>query len=263
MENIIEGIERTFFDEPLTDLAIDYLDIGLDVVTDSEIIEVIPVVKTFVSLYKGTMSIKERFFAKKLMIFASEIYNGNVPESEINKRKEAIKNNEYWIKKEIEEIVIFLDRFDFSYKAKIFAKLYVAFIKNIICSEKYLNMLPIIDKWQKNDNGLLQILYREYKNKTLNISYGGRDYFYFIDSASKQRLESLGVLKIKREVINLLIEFDGILEEEEMEEIIEKGEYSLEETYELNYEGIILAEIINEGKAITKFDEKYFNLTSI
>ncbi len=86
MENIIDEIEKTIFDEPLADLAIDYLDIGLDMVLDSEIIKAIPVVKTFVSLYKGTMSIKERFFAKKLMIFANEIYSGQVSEEEIQKK---------------------------------------------------------------------------------------------------------------------------------------------------------------------------------
>ncbi len=263
MENIIEAIEKTIFDEPLADLAIDYLDIGLDMITDSDIIEAIPVVKTFVSLYKGTMSIKERFFAKKLMIFASEIYNGNVPENEIIRRKEAIENNEKWIRKEIEEIAIFLDRFDFEYKAKILAKLYVAFLKNIICAEKYLNMLSIIDKWQKSDNDLLKTIYKKYKSKTLNIANGERDYVILIDKASQQRLESLGVLNIKREVINLLNKFEGLLDDKEIEEIMKNGEYSLEETYELNYEGIILAEILSEGKVITKFDEKYFNLSSM
>lgn len=263
MKNIIEKIEKTIFDEPIADLTIDYLDIGLDMITDSEIIEAIPVVKTFVSLYKGTMSIKERFFAKKLLIFAYEIYNGNVSENEIARRKDAIINNENWVRKEIEEIVIFLDRFDFSYKSQIFAKLYVAFLNNIISADKYLNMLPIIDKWQKNDNDLLQIIYREYKNKTLNIAKGERDYVLLIDHASKQRLESLGILNVKREVINLLNKFEGLLDEKEIEEIIDNGEYSLEETYELNYEGIILAEILYEGKVITGFSENYFNLSSI
>lgn len=263
MENIIEEMGKTIFDEPMTDLAIDYLDIGLDLITDSAIIEVIPVVKTFVSLYKGTMSIKERFFAKKLMIFASEIYKGDIPENEIIKRKEAIKNNEPWIKKEVEEIAIFLDRFDYGYKAQIFAKLYIAFLNNVICAEKYLNMLSIVDRWQKYDNDLLQLIYREYKNKSLNISKGERDYVILIDSASKQRLETLGILSIKREVINLLNEFGDFYREDALKEVIKNGEYSLEETYELNYEGIILAEILNEGKVITNFDDKYFNLSSI
>ncbi len=178
------------------------------------------------------------------------------------KKKIAIENHEKWVKKEIEEIAVFLDRFDFAYKDQILAKLYIGFINNRISSDKYLNMLPIIDKWQKYDNGLLEKIYTENKNGTLNISYGERDYVIMIDNASKQRLESLGVLKVKREVVNLLNVFEG-LSNDEIEEIIEDSEYCLQETFELNYEGIILAEILFEGKMLHEFNENCFNLSSI
>ncbi|MFQ9516031.1 MAG: hypothetical protein ACLRZ9_09410 [Eubacterium sp.] len=263
MSDLVSEIEKSFFDKPITDLTIDYMDIGLDMITNSKIIENIPVVKTFVDMVKTGMSIKDKFLAKKLMIFAAQIYNGDIPDEEIEKRRKAIINQEKWVKKEVEEIIVFLDKFDFSYKALMMGKLYVSFVNGIISSDKYLNMLAIIDKWQKYDSDTLETIYKAYKNKTLNIANGERDYVVLIDNASKQRLESLGILNIKREVINLLKKFDDFLDNEDMEEIIENGEYTLEETYGLNYEGIILAEILNEGKVITKFDEEYFNLTSI
>lgn len=263
MENIIEEIEKTIFDEPLTDLAIDYLDIGLDMITNSEIVEAIPIVKTFVSLYKGTMSIKERFFAKKLIIFVSEIHSGNVSEEEIQIRQKAIKNKEKWVKKEIEEITIFLDRFDFAYKSKLLAKLYIAFLNKKISADKYLNMLPIIDKWQDYDKSLLETLYKENKKGTLNISNGERDYVILIDNASRQRLESLGVIKTKMEVIDLLNKYEDVLDEEEIQEIISDSQFCLEKKIEFNYEGIILADILFEGKVVHEFDERYFNLSSI
>lgn len=262
MEDLFTEIEKSFFDEPVVDLAIDYLDIGLDMITNSEIIEAIPVVKTFVSLHKGVMSIKERVFAKKLLVFASEINSGQVSNTALSERRIAIGNNEKWIKKEIEEITVFLDRFDFVYKSSILAKLYIAFINEKISSDKYLNMLPIIDRWQKYDNSLLERIYKEQKNGTLNISHGERNYVIMIDVASKQRLESLGILKIKREVVSLLNEFEG-LSDEDIDEILEEGEYCLQETFELNYEGIILAEILFEGKVLHDFDENYFNLSSM
>ncbi len=262
MENLITEMEKSFFDEPVVDLAIDYLDIGLDMITNSEIIDAIPVVKTFVSLNKGMMSIKERIFAKKLLVFISEINSGQVSSEALIKRKIAIKKGEKWIKKEIEEIAVFLDRFDFVYKASILAKLYIALINEKISSDKYLNMLPVIDKWQKYDNNLLERIYTEYKKGTLNISYGERNYVIMIDAASRQRLESLGVLKIKREVINLLNKFEG-LSDEDIEEILQDGEYCLQETFELNYEGTILAEILFEGKVLHEFNKNYFNLSSM
>ena len=55
MENLITEMEKSFFDEPVVDLAIDYLDIGLDMITNSEIIDAIPVVKTFVSLISSLL----------------------------------------------------------------------------------------------------------------------------------------------------------------------------------------------------------------
>lgn len=266
MKNIASEIEKTLFDKPLEDmkeLSVEYLDVLLDVVTDSEIIEAIPVVKTFVSLYNGVISVRECFFAKKLMAFAKEIHSGNVSEEELVKRKKAIENKESWIRKEIEQIVVFLDRFDFAYKSILLAKLYVALINKKISSDKYLNMLPIIDKWQQYDNGLLEKIYDENRKGTLNISNGARDYVILIDSASRERLVSLGILKVKREVVSLLNKFEGLLDDDEIEEILEDGEFCLEETYELNYEGIILAEILFEGKVIHEFDENYFNLSSI
>lgn len=261
MDNLIENLEKNFFDAPLSDLAIDYLDIGLDMITNSEIMESIPVVKTFVLLHKEVMSIKERFFAKKLLIFAHEINSGQVLEEEIKKRKTALENGEKWIKKEIEEIAIFLDRLDFAYKAKMLATLYIGFINKKISSNKYVNILQIIDKWQKYDNDLLEKIYMENKKGTLNNR--GRDYVIMIDSASQQRLEALGILKVKRKVINLLNEFDKLLNNDEINEILEEGEFCLDETYELNYEGIILAEILFEGKIIHDFNDNYFNLSSL
>ena len=53
------------------------------------------------------MTIKERSFAKKVMLFASHIHSGNVSLKEIEKRREAINNNEKWIEKEMEQIIVF------------------------------------------------------------------------------------------------------------------------------------------------------------
>lgn len=244
MENIIGEIEKTIFDEPLTDLAIDYLDIGLDMILDSEIIEAIPVVKTFVSLYKGTMSIKERFFAKKLMIFASEIYSGQVSEEEIQKRKIAIENNEKWVKKEIEDIAIFLDRFDFAYKAKLLAKLYILFLNKKIGLDRYINMISIIDKWQKYDNDLLEKLYIGYKEGNITGFMGGKHNAKTNYDGSMERLEALGILTIHYKVIDLVNELGSKFEVDDIKQIYGNCLYNLKRTLKLNYEGFILAEIL-------------------
>lgn len=262
MSKLISELKKSFFEKPIADLTVDYLDIGLDMITDSIILDNIPVVKSFVAFFKAGMSLKERHFAKKLANFVKQIHEGNIPESEFQKRKNAINNHEKWVEKEIEEIVIFLDRFDFSYKALMLAKLYVALINGVISSDKYLNMLPIIDKWQKYDSNTLKTIYNEHKKTTLNMEYGNRDYVISIDLASKQRLESLGVIGITREVKDLLKEF-GEIDEKDIEEIKEEGQYCLDERYKLTYEGVILAEILFEDKVLTKFNKDYFNVSYI
>ena len=252
MDNIVKRIEETIFDTPIEDLTIDYLELGLDAVTSSEIVESIPVVKTIVALFKTGISIRESFFIKKLLVFSSQIFNGEISESEIKKRQEAIRNQEPWIKKEIEQIVVYLDRFDAAYKAKMLANLYIAFVNRLIAPDKYINMLAIIDKWQKYDEALLETLYTEHKKG----SGHNKDYVILIDAASKQRLEALGVLRVKREVLCLLDYYD----EDELED---EQLYCLEEKHSLTYEGIIMSEIIFTGKVASEFDDKYFNLSSI
>ena len=142
------------------------------------------------------------------------------------------------------------------------AKLYVALINGVISSDKYLNMLPIIDKWQKYDSNTLKTIYNEHKKTTLNMEYGNRDYVISIDLASKQRLESLGLIGITREVKDLLKEF-GEIDEKDIKEIKEEGQYCLDERYKLTYEGVILAEILFEDKVLTKFNKDYFNVSYI
>ncbi len=85
MNNILEELEKSILEKP-SDLAMEYLEIGLDEITNSEIIKNIPVLKTVVSLFQTGMSIKERHFAKKLMVFATHLYNDSVTECELEKR---------------------------------------------------------------------------------------------------------------------------------------------------------------------------------
>lgn len=255
MSDIIYELEKSIFEKPIDDLTIDYLDIGLDMITDNQIIKNIPVVKTLFTFFKAGMSIKDRFFAKKLLIFANQIYAGNPSDIEIQKRKKAIKNHEKWIEKEIEEIVLFIDKFDFAYKAQMLAKLYVSFINGIISYDKYLNLLPIIDKWQKYDDTCLKTVYCEYKkNKSFE-----KDYIIAVDLASKQRLNALGIIGIRTEVNDLFEEIDK--ENIDEEDVSDLKRYYLCEKYKLTYEGIILSEILFEKEIKTKFNSKYFNIS--
>lgn len=265
MCKLMNELEKNFFEKPIVDLAVDYLDIGLDMITDSEILENIPVVKTFIAICKTGMSIKDRFFAKKLMIFSYQINTDNISDSELKKRKKAIENHEKWIEREIEEIITFLDKFDFAYKAQILAKLYVAFVNGVISSDKYLNMLPIIDKWQKYDNMALKTVYTESKKHSLNISDANKDYVTSIDFASKQRLEALGVLGIQRNVKTIFEEIDfKEMKGSKIDEIMEeRNQYYLCEEFMLTYEGIILSEILFEDNVKTQFNKDYFNLSFI
>lgn len=249
--NIINELEKSILEEPL-DLAIDLAETGLDEITDLEILKNLPVIKTLITIYKTGMSIKERHFAKKVMLFASHIHSDNVSSTELEKRRAAINKNQKWIKKEMEQIIVFLDRFDFDYKAKILAQIYIAFINSKISSDKYLNMLPIIDKWQQYDEVFLKTIYDENKKGSLNE----RDYACFVDRASRQRLEALGIISINQEVEDI----SYLIEDEEDDDICP---FCLHETFKLNYEGIILAEILFEGKVLSDFSENFFNLSSI
>lgn len=167
------------------DTSIDTAEIVLDSFMDDGILKEIPIIKYAVTTYKIVDNIKGRFFYEKLQKFIDSFNAGLASEYKIEKQRAKFsgKNRD----KELTYITIVIERYlDFE-KPNILAKLYLAYLDNILTWDDFCAYSEIIDKLLKID---LECLI---KNKTKNN----------IISAGLLRLTGVGLMNIIR-MIRLL-----------------------------------------------------------
>jgi hypothetical protein len=81
--NITKSISTEIIDTSV-DLANDYAELTLDEIFSGKILEEVPIVKTLYSIGKIELSIKERFFVKKLLVFLKEFHSKKISEEKLN-----------------------------------------------------------------------------------------------------------------------------------------------------------------------------------
>lgn len=121
--NLIPSFGHSLYDA-WADPAIDTLEFGIDNVLDNPMLESLPLIKYFVAAGKTALAIRDKFFISKTMKFISEFHQQTVDEGEISRRKTALEAKEDWIFKELEFLVLTLERTDRAEKTKILSEIY-------------------------------------------------------------------------------------------------------------------------------------------
>lgn len=187
---IVKSAAQTLFNDSVKDLSLDYLEVGIDSIIDNELLKDLPIVKTVHSIAKVSLAIKEKFFLKKFLTFIKEFNSGIVKEKEVIKRKKAIENNEEWIHKEIEYLVIYIENLDAVVKARILAVLYCDFVNKKIDWEKYLQYMEIVNRMFTYDINMLKIFYNYYSQNEMS----DEKKFISYDLTAYNRLIGLGLM---------------------------------------------------------------------
>ena len=143
------------FGESLKDDAIgivsDYAEIGLDAVIEDGILKEVPIVSTAVALYKIGNSIKERYNLKKLYIFMNAINKGIASKEKLEEYKHKFQSNDKFRNHEIEYLLVLIDRYISYDKPELLAKLYLAYLDEIIVWEELTIYAEIIDRFLLSD----------------------------------------------------------------------------------------------------------------
>lgn len=142
------------------DIITDYSEIALDSIFDSKIVDEVPVIKTIAALCKTGMAIRDRHFAKKILIFLREFQDGTVEESRKNKFLMDLDDVKYK-SRVIDTILVYLDKFSEQKKAPILTKILQAHINGKFGWEKvilFANCLEILFL------GDIEVLKRIYEN---------------------------------------------------------------------------------------------------
>jgi len=168
MASIIKPVRDEILN-PTIDIAIDYVEIGLDAFVDNDAIREIPFVKTIVGLVKGGLSIKERYDLKKLLTFFKEFHNNKISDEKVNSFKNKFNTDKKYRNEVIEAIVLFNERYLDIRKSKVLANLIKAHIEGILTWDALNDLSIVLDSIHPKGFQFLKIMSEQ------NWSNHGRD----------------------------------------------------------------------------------------
>ena len=122
-------------DGGMEDIGIDIAEIGIDAILDVGVLEEIPIVKTIISFTKTGLMIRDRLFIKKILLFLKEL--DGIPDDKKEEVTKNIQNNSGYAEKVGETIIILLEKFDETEKARLLARLFSSYIRKKITYDEF------------------------------------------------------------------------------------------------------------------------------
>lgn len=137
--------------EKVGSVATDLLEIGLDAVLEDGVLKEIPILSTMVSLFKIGNSVKERHDVRKLAAFVAALNNGIIDEEKRDYYKKIVRDNPAKRDKELEHILIIINRYVHINKAELLAKFYLAYLDEEIDWNSFSKAAEILDRLLPGD----------------------------------------------------------------------------------------------------------------
>lgn len=131
----------------ITDGVSELVEVGIDAVLEDGIFQEIPLVSTMISLYRIGSSIRDRHNIKKLVSFVDQMRRGCIDEETLQKYRGKIVSDEKKCNRELEYILILVDRYISYDKPRMLAKLYLAYLDGEIIWEEFSMYAEVIDRF--------------------------------------------------------------------------------------------------------------------
>lgn len=93
MNELIPAFETSLFETPLTDVGIDFLELGIDSVLQDGLLREIPIVGTIVRMCRFAQNVHDRNLLRQTLVFINEFNSGNISAEKIEKHREKLKQN--------------------------------------------------------------------------------------------------------------------------------------------------------------------------
>lgn len=149
-ESLSTALGNSLTEEAAT-VSSELLEVGLDAILEDGLLKDIPLLSTAVSIYKIGNSIKERHNIKKLNSFLNELNNGIVDDCQREEYKRDFVENKKIRNKELEYILVLIDRYLSEDRSRLLAKLYLAYLENRIVWDEFVMYAEILDRLFKLD----------------------------------------------------------------------------------------------------------------
>jgi hypothetical protein len=133
--------------EEVSGITGEYVELGLDSLVEDGLFKDIPIVSTAVAVYRIGKSIRERYHIAKLISFLNEINKGIADKEKRQNYREKFTSNEEFRNKELEYILILIDRYISFDKPQMLAKLYLAYLDGKIIWEEFTMYAEVIDRF--------------------------------------------------------------------------------------------------------------------
>ena len=137
-------------------IATNIAEVGLDSIIEDDMLKEIPILSTAVSLYKLGSSIRERHYLSKLSGFVSELNKGICDKDKQEYYKKRITEDITIRNKELEYILLLIDRYIQTEKAGMLAKLYLCYLDMNITWVDLTKYAEVIDRFLPGDYNMLQ-----------------------------------------------------------------------------------------------------------
>lgn len=144
------------------DLGTDYAEIAIDQILKDGLLRDLPIVKSFVQTGKVVVAVRDLFCLKKTIRFIIEMNNGSLCSEKLEKHRVSLERNPDKLKREMESVLIFLDRQNEALKAPVLARFYKQYIdENTSFSWRDFGVFgEILESFSIYDLDTLQLLYQ-------------------------------------------------------------------------------------------------------
>lgn len=143
-KSLSTSLIQTISKSELPKLVTDYSEIQLDSVLDDGLVRDIPIIRSIVGLYKTTITIRDRIFMKKILLFLAKLQDVD-PDKKI-KFIEKIAADEKFRDRLGENLLLIIDRLDDYEKAQLLAISFKAYILETIDYATFRNLARSIDR---------------------------------------------------------------------------------------------------------------------
>lgn len=163
--DVTSSFEKEIFNKSF-DLSVDFAEIGIDLVTTSEIVNIVPGLKTIATFYSITQSINSRYNFKKILVFLKQFHTQQINPKALKKFRTKLDLDSKYRQEILETTLVLIEKFTDLEKSKILANLLSAHINEDLTWEEYCKITFILN--QLNPSGYISLI--KHSNKELRKS---------------------------------------------------------------------------------------------
>ena len=130
--------------ESVADLAKEYLEMGIDALLESSTIKEIPIVNTFVAMFRVTGSVREKILANKIIRFLTQL--SELPKDKRIALAERLSEDEKFAGRAGAAVIEIIDRMESEKKPELAAKFFAAYAKNEVSFEELRRLLLALER---------------------------------------------------------------------------------------------------------------------